>query len=378
MTTIVTRQGKGSPLTWVEADANFTNLNSAKLESLSQDLNPSLGGNLEVGSHTIHSATGNVVVDDTLSAYALQIDIAQTIAPAVGQLSWDAANGTLQLGLLGGNVNLQIGQESVMYVYNASGSTLVDGEIVYVTGAQGNTLSVTRATAATEVGSSVTIGMVTEPIAAGGSGFITTNGLVNGLNTSGLTEGTAVWLSTTPGAYTVSKPTAPNQGVLVGYVVRAHATVGSIFVHIQNGYEIDELHNVLVTSVANGDVLKYDSTTGVWKNIPQTSLQTTLVQTPTYAANTTINWASGNIARITLTGNIAITNSGAYDGQKLLLELKQDGVGGRTVSFTSETRFGTDITSITLSSTANKIDKIGLIYNATDLKYDVIAFVKGF
>jgi hypothetical protein len=102
------------------------------------------------------------------------------------------------------------------------------------------------------------------------------------------------------------------------------------------------------------------------------------VQTPSYSANATINWSLGNVARITLTGNSVITNSGAVDGQKLLLELKQDGTGSRTVSFTSETRFGTDITSITLSSTPSKTDKIGLIYNATDLKYDVIAFVKGY
>lgn len=33
MTTIVTRAGKGSPLTNNEVDTNFTNLNSAKLEN---------------------------------------------------------------------------------------------------------------------------------------------------------------------------------------------------------------------------------------------------------------------------------------------------------------------------------------------------------
>lgn len=102
------------------------------------------------------------------------------------------------------------------------------------------------------------------------------------------------------------------------------------------------------------------------------------VQTPTYSANKTIDWSVGNVARITLTGNIVITNSGAYDGQKLLLELKQDATGSRTVSFTSETRFGTDITGITLTTTANKSDKIGLIYNATDGKYDVVGLAKGY
>lgn len=104
----------------------------------------------------------------------------------------------------------------------------------------------------------------------------------------------------------------------------------------------------------------------------------TLIQTPTYNANTTINWGNGDIARITLTGNIAITNTGAVDGQKLLLELTQDATGSRTLTFTSETRFGTDITGITLTTTANKKDRIGLIYDGIAGKYDVIAFAKGY
>jgi len=112
--------------------------------------------------------------------------------------------------------------------------------------------------------------------------------------------------------------------------------------------------------------------------LPYSAVTLAQVQTPTYSANKTINWSEGNIARMTLTGNCVITNTGAYDGQKLLLELKQDGTGSKTVSFTSETRFGTDITGITLTTTANKSDKIGLIYNGADGKYDVIAFARGF
>jgi hypothetical protein len=55
--------------------------------------------------------------------------------------------------------------------------------------------------------------------------------------------------------------------VLIGWCVRSHATVGKIFVHIQNGYELDELHDVLITSKANADLLQYDSTATVWKNV---------------------------------------------------------------------------------------------------------------
>ena len=102
------------------------------------------------------------------------------------------------------------------------------------------------------------------------------------------------------------------------------------------------------------------------------------IQTVTYAATPTVNWANVETSRITLTGNCVITNSGAVDGQKMMLEVTQDATGGRTLSFTSETRFGTDITSITLTTTPSKMDRIGLVYNATASKYDVVAFVKGF
>jgi hypothetical protein len=54
--------------------------------------------------------------------------------------------------------------------------------------------------------------------------------------------------------------------VYVGIVVRAHPTQGVILVAVQNGYEMDELHDVKITSVSNGQVLKYDSAQGLWVN----------------------------------------------------------------------------------------------------------------
>ncbi len=206
--------------------------------------------------------TGGISTADYVT---FDTSVAQT--PAIGKLTWDQDNGTLQVGLTGGNVNLQIGQEQVIKVYNSTATTLNDGEVVYVIGAQGNTLSVARADNTSETLSSVTIGMVTEAIASHSTGFITTSGLVNGLNTFGLTEGAAIWLGTA-GAYTTTKPTAPDHAVLVGYIVRAHAVNGSIFVHIQNGYELEELHNFSQSGafIANGQALVYDQISGVWTN----------------------------------------------------------------------------------------------------------------
>lgn len=102
------------------------------------------------------------------------------------------------------------------------------------------------------------------------------------------------------------------------------------------------------------------------------------VQTVTYSASPTISWTGVDVSRITLTGNAVITNAGAVDGQKMVLEVTQGGAGSYTVSFTGETVFGTDITSITLTTTVGKTDRIGLIYRAAESKYDIVAFAKGY
>ena len=216
----------------------------------------STGANSDITSLT--GITGGISTADYVT-----FDTVNVQTEGVGKLIWDDGNGTLQFGLKGGNVNLQIGQEQVIRIYNGTGSTLTDGQVVYITGSQGNRLTVALASASSESTSSNTIGVVTESIANGTEGFITTSGIVNGLNTLGLTEGASIWLSTTAGQYTTIKPTAPNHAVLIGYVVRAHATTGSIFVHVQNGYELEELHNVLITTPTSGQVLKYNGTNWV-------------------------------------------------------------------------------------------------------------------
>jgi hypothetical protein len=201
------------------------------------------------------------------SVDTIQLDTTYNGPTPTGQISWNSSDGTIDIGLNGGNVVLQVGQEQVQRINNNTGSALLEGQAVYITGAQGQRLTVNRAQANGESTSSKTFGVVTENIANGAEGYITTEGLVRNINTSAYAEGAALWLSpTTPGGITTTKPVAPNHLVLVGFCVRQHATAGSIFVKVQNGYELDEIHDVLINGKANNDVLKYDSATGVWKN----------------------------------------------------------------------------------------------------------------
>lgn len=218
---------------------------------------------------------------------------APTPAGAAGRLRWNETDGTLDLGLKGGNVTLQIGQENVLRVKNDEATTLVDGEVVYITGASGANLLVKRALANSDVTSASTTGVVTEPIASNSQGFITTFGQVRGFNTSAFNDGDILYLSpTVPGAITATKPVAPDHMVLIGYCTKKSAGNGEIFVKVDNGYEIDELHNVLITNpVLAGSLLIYDAAVGVWKNARLT--------------------AGTNVAITNADGSITITVAGA-------------------------------------------------------------------
>jgi len=204
---------------------------------------------------------GGVQVDTTPT-------VAQTGAP--GKMVWNDVDGTIEFQLKGGNVTLQLGQEQVLRVRNAEATTLVDGEVVYLSGSTGVHNTAWRASNLTEAASARTIGVVTEPIAAGAEGYVTTFGMVRGLDTSHLTEGALVYLGTA-GATTVTAAVPPAHNVVVGYCVKKSGGNGAIFVHVQNGFELHELHDVLLGAQAEGDILSWDNASQVWRNITKSA-----------------------------------------------------------------------------------------------------------
>ena len=208
----------------------------------------------------------------------IELDTTPTTAPTTaGSIIWNDSDGTADLILKGGNVTLQIGQESVIRVVNKTATNVnllqANYQAVRVTGAQGQRLKIDLAQATTDPLSAETIGLVTETINNNQEGFVTTSGLVRNINTTGSLQGETwadgdiLYLSpTTAGRVTKVKPVAPNHLIIIGYVISAHATQGSIFVKVDNGYELDELHNVKIASAINGQALTYTSATDIWEN----------------------------------------------------------------------------------------------------------------
>lgn len=153
---------------------------------------------------------------------------------------------------------------TVSLVNNAEATTLQIGEVVYLFGNVGNHASVKRADNDSDVTSSKTVGMVSTAIPSGGNGPVVTRGYVTGMDlSSGYTAGDILWLGES-GGFTKTKPTAPEHLVFVGIVVRA-TNNGIIYVACQNGYELDELHDVSISApLSNGQFLKFNGS--LWVN----------------------------------------------------------------------------------------------------------------
>jgi hypothetical protein len=264
-------------------------------------------------------ATANVDLGEyELKAGQVEFDQTPTGTAGVGVMRWNDSDGTLDLGLKGGNVTLQLGQEQVARVVNKSGVNLLESayQVVKVTDAQGQRLTVDLAQGNNDANSTDTIGIVTENIDNNQEGFITTSGIVRNINTTGSlqgetwNDGDVLYLSpTTAGAITNIKPTAPNHTVILGYVVYAHAVNGKIFTKCDNGYEIGELHDCYLPTPSNNDGIFWNSTNLRYEN---KSVSSALGYTPANAATTiTINGVSYDLSTSRTWSVGTVTGSGA-------------------------------------------------------------------
>jgi len=159
------------------------------------------------------------------------------------------------------------------------GATLAKGAAVYVSSANGTNMIVSAASNTSEATSSKTFGLLETGGVTNDQVKCVTFGLIAGLDTSAASAGDPVWLGVN-GALIfglANKPVAPAHMVYIGVVTRVQSNNGEIFVNVQNGFEIEELHDVLIQSKVNNQGLFYESSTGLWKN---KSIATVLGYTP--------------------------------------------------------------------------------------------------
>lgn len=246
----------------------------------------------------------------------LQFNTAGAALPlAEGKMSWDTSAGTMLIGMPGGNVSLQIGQENLIRVTNRTGNPMTNGQVVYISGSQGNRPKVALARANTH-NTACTIVMLTENINDNGTGYATTFGIVRDINTLGYIEGDEIYLSpTTPGAFTKTKPSAPNFRVEIGVVLVVSATVGQILFRPGNALSLSDLSDVNGTTPdVDHNLLVWNNTTKAWDATGNTAaFMASTMNTGKLLGRASVGF--GSIEEITLTaaGRALLDDASAAD-----------------------------------------------------------------
>jgi len=194
--------------------------------------------------------------------------------------------------------------ENRVLALNQSGNTISKGVVVRITGS--NTSSdiprIVTASYENDNNSANTLGITFESIANGATGFVTTEGILAGVNTNAFVSGQLIYLGAT-GSIIGTAPQSPLHSVRLGEVVRHQTNNGSIYVRIDNGYEIEELHDVLITSASSGDLLVRSGS--VWTNSKQLS--------GSYAITGSLTSTSITTSNATISGNVTVSGTASIN-----------------------------------------------------------------
>ncbi len=200
------------------------------------------------------------------------------VPTAVGSMYWDGGT-TMNLQATA-NVLIRIGEAE--YVYVKASSAITKGQLCYHTGSVGASGVITAApTPLALADPNQIVGVAAESIALNGFGLILLSGDLRGFNTTGSSVG-ETWADGDPlyynpayvGSFTKVKPSAPNQKTYIGEVINAGAGgSGSINVRIIPGSTLGGTDgNVQFGTLANGDIIQYDSALQYWKNVTAASV----------------------------------------------------------------------------------------------------------
>lgn len=244
------------------------------------------------------------------------------------EISWNDEDGTLDVWMKGWNVTGQLFEE--LFIYAKASEAITNWDVVYKSGVVwgSSKLEVSKYIADGTIDPILVLGIATEDIAMGDFWFVTTFGKIRWLDTSAYTEDTILYASpTTAGAYTSTKPTAPNVIVPIALVTYSHAINWVLSTEKRYLPRIEDLNGIQITSPTTGQSLIYDGTK--WVNW-------------TLSASNISNSPNGNISATTVQGAI-----NELDNKKAAV--LHTHTSSQITNFSSSVSANTDVSANTLA-----------------------------
>ncbi len=240
-----------------QPDGEFAYFNTNQFALTSSNTfngNQIISGNLDVtGTITAnalfynYSSTGSIYMTGSIETVDhIDFSIAANPAHKEGRVHWYDDAKTLAIDTGQNSFMIEVGAMTVVRGKNTNSFTLTKGMVVYINGEAGQRPTFATSSMVNETFSARTMGIVASDITANNSGFVVLNGVLRNINTSMYAANTELYLSSS-GQFSNQIPSAPNHNVRVGKVLSS-AVNGSIYVYVMNGFELNELHDVLINT----------------------------------------------------------------------------------------------------------------------------------
>jgi hypothetical protein len=276
------------------------------------------------------------------------INFTPQTAPAYqrGRMWYDSTTETVSYYDEITGTSVQVGQEELVRARNSTGSKILNGAVVYISGAQGQNPRISLAQANAENTSRI-IGVATHNISNNTVGKVCTFGIVGDLNTSAYNEGDVLYLSTSvAGGLTTTRPSAPNQAVMVGTVVHSAVNNGKILVHTDNyGIGYGTANQVRGMNAA-GTAEEYKTLTGTTNQVTVTNAANavTFSLPQSIATNSNVQFANITATQFIKFGGLSTeflkadgsvdTNTYLTGNQTITLSGQASGSGATSISVT--------------------------------------------
>mgnify|MGYP003635229170 CR=1 FL=1 len=260
--------------------------------------------NLDEVTTAGNSTSNSIEVSGVTGSYFQFPSITATTAVSEAEMRWNIDDGTVNIGMLGNNVTLQVGQETHAYV--KADEEILNGEVIYVSGAVGvsGKLSISKFIADGNIADIRVLGVATEPIANNNFGYVTVFGSVRGFKTNytGTGDWGTTWLegdilyasSNISGGLTNVKPDKPFHAITIALVTTIHPINGTIFVRPSIGTHLNELHDINLSGLTNNDIIQYNSLTDIFENRQISITESQISDLQDYNLNSNFNIHTGD------------------------------------------------------------------------------------
>ena len=267
------------------------------------------------GSGNVVLDTGATQANPTISNYE---NFTSTTAPAYseGRVWYDSTAKALAYYNDSNGLKVHVGQDLIVKVINNTGSTIANGSPVYITStSSGQTYPNVALARADVAATSAVIGLTNGSIANGATGYVTSQGGIDGVNTGSYTVGQVLYLSPYSAGQLMN--TIPPTGITVqvGVVTYVDASAGKIYVKQTTPLAVPASIITGILAVANGgtglsavgtngNVLTSNGSAWVSQALPATGLS--IVDDTTTNATRYITFTSATSGNIT-TENVSST-----------------------------------------------------------------------